>query len=118
MNATAAAELLNARLSSLPWFSALGVGELHDEKALFVYVKAPPGRALSFLAHGWHGFPVVVWKIGLLRPLSVSMPPAFVPSPLMRSLDLLSLRRAAIIETRLRRMRTQSSIRKRRRRMR
>ena len=69
-----AAKLLKDRLRDAPWVTAVGVGSHDDSACVFLYVTTLRDAELGFLADGWHGFPVVVRKMGTPRPLRVFRP--------------------------------------------
>jgi hypothetical protein len=78
MTAEQAANLLNTQLRGTGgrWLTAVGVGEIDDAPAIYVYVQsAPRSPELAGLASGWMGWPVVVQRMGAPRPIKVFTPP-------------------------------------------
>jgi hypothetical protein len=66
-----AAEALSDRLRGRSWFTAVGTGEHEKRPAIFLYVKTIHPEEYRFLAHGWHGFTVVIRKMGTPKPVSI-----------------------------------------------
>lgn len=65
-----AANLLLAHLCGKPWVTAVGVGEEKGTESIFIYVMSLKQADVAFLREGWHGFPVVVRKMGPPGPFS------------------------------------------------
>lgn len=69
-----AAESLSRELAHYPWLSAVGIGERDDKEVIFVYVTSQGHKVLDRLKReGWHGFDVVVEKIGRITPAHASL---------------------------------------------
>lgn len=71
MDAAEAAKSLQALLKAQPWFTAVGVGIDGEGKvALFLYVSRLNVDAKAYERDGWNGYPVLIRKMGPLRPVS------------------------------------------------
>lgn len=56
------------KLSHFPWFVSIGVGKSPDGDTIYVYVKTVRHRELDVLSGGFHGYPVIVEKSGVIKP--------------------------------------------------
>ncbi len=63
-----AAKALHERVHDAPWYTAVGIGAVHQEPCLFLYVKFTPRQAGSELPDRWMGYPVEVRKMGAPQP--------------------------------------------------
>ena len=72
MNIHDAAERLQERLEQYSWLASIGVGRINQQDAIYVYTRyAINSREIGeLLKSGWMGYPVVVEKVGSLRPLA------------------------------------------------
>lgn len=69
MSPADAAKRLDERLRGQAWYLSTGIGQTEAGTALFVYVKSDRHTELRILAQGWMGYPVMVRKVGGIRPL-------------------------------------------------
>jgi hypothetical protein len=70
MGARDAAESLQSRLERNDWLTGVGVGSLNGQPVLYVYLKYPikNDETESLRVNGWMGFPVIVDRVGSIRP--------------------------------------------------
>jgi len=57
-------------LSHFPWFVSIGVGQARDGDTIYVYVKTVRHKELDFLRGGFQGYPVIVEKTGVIKPVT------------------------------------------------
>jgi hypothetical protein len=69
VTADQAANQLEQRLKSFPWFISVGVGSIDDGDAIFLYVKSLRHRELRRLGNRWMGYPTVIRATGTIRAL-------------------------------------------------
>jgi hypothetical protein len=65
-----AAESLEQRYHTEPWYTAVGVGRFEGAPALFLYVKTTRGVDPVLSKEGWEGYHVEVRKMGTPRILT------------------------------------------------
>ena len=65
-----AAKLLQSKLLTCPWFTAVGIGQEKGQEAIVLYVTSPQLAKQQFPESTWYGFPVVIRKMGAPRALS------------------------------------------------
>jgi hypothetical protein len=70
MTVEQAAERLNRKLEDTPGFVALGVGEEGGQPNLVIYVRSVNADLARLEREGWEGYPVVIKRTGLPRPLT------------------------------------------------
>ncbi len=69
MDIQAAAASLQEKFGDASWLTMVGIGEHEGRECIFLYVKLLNAVPTDLLKRGWHGFPVVVRKMGQPRPL-------------------------------------------------
>lgn len=62
-----AATHLDAYLRKYSWYVSVGVGQLDNKEALFVYVKSNKHRELKAIADGWMGYKTLVRPTGAIK---------------------------------------------------
>jgi hypothetical protein len=65
-----AADLLNRKLEGIPGFVALAVSEDRGGPNLVIYVRSVTRDLARLARDGWEGYPVVIKRTGLPRPLT------------------------------------------------
>ena len=67
-----AARRLWDELADEPWLTTIGVGRDREQDCIYVYVNSTRADVRSKVASEWQGYPVIVTKLGALRPLGMS----------------------------------------------
>jgi len=70
MSTQETAEKLLEALEGVPGVQSVGIGRHDDEAALFVYASRSGIREVDAIGDRWHGFPVIVRRVGLIAPLA------------------------------------------------
>ena len=63
-----AARELRDHYRDASWISAIGIGQQHGRLCIFLYAKSLGAAKAHFLKESWQGFPVVIRKMGSVRP--------------------------------------------------
>jgi len=63
----AAAEL-RERYRDASWISAIGIGQQNGRSCIFLYARSLVAAKAQFPDGNWQGYPVVIRKMGPVRP--------------------------------------------------